>query len=1221
MKHLLVIGLLACLNSLYSQPVMDGTFDGVGTWGNPVAAADMASGWANANAKELYVVENGDYIYLGANITASDWMNWVFIIHTYGGGGNTDSWSRSIDYNHTESPDYVLRGTFGSYAEYHSWNGSSWSDVGTSISSSEFGENISGADQDGWVECRILKSIIGSPTTGDIQFYITGDQNSHGSFDAVPNDDNATSWDESSNRTPLDQYSIDVDLGGSPIVTITPSFPSASETITISFDASGTSLEGESKVYLHSGVSLTESAPQNFDKVVGNWGQDDNLGEMTSTGSNTWEITFTSINDYYSLNFAQDDVFGLNFLFRSADGSSIEDDSGNNYHYSVDPEDYFVINSPIISPFIVEINTNFDIDSEANNAPDEWKLKEVDPLTNNEISTLFTQSSGLTFSNTINHNTTDLKKYKIEADFGGTIKYKYIEVIAYGPINISPRPTWTKLGINYHSDDNSKATLVLHAPTYTVYKDGNGNTTGTNTTAEKEVIYVIGDFNNWKIDEAYKLNRDRDGWDGTSDADNDDDRGDYWWIELSDLVPGQEYVFQYITKDGLQIGDPYCHKVSDPDDQYIEEIVYSGLIDYPQEAIDRASVLQTNQTLFNWSAPSFTAPSTNELNIYELHFRDFTEEGTYMAATERLDYIKALGINAIHVMPVSEFEGNSSWGYNPNFYFAADKAYGTADDLKTFIDECHKREILVFNDLVLNHAFYSNVMAKMYWNEIDNKPANDNPWFNPDHKMVSDPAGWWGADWNHESIHTQKMMDDILDYWLQEFKFDGFRFDFTKGFGQTAQDPGDPWASSYDQNRIDLLERMIDGMWARNPGSIAIFEHLAWASENKVLGDYGILHWSGAGHHNQMKNWVLGYEADDPNLYNSGIYSSGDIDFTFANWISYPESHDEERLGYELSQYFNGPKTTETLINRMKLGLAFNMLFPGPRMIWQFEELGYDISINFNGRTGEKPVKWEYFEDDKRKELYRLLQKVFSIRNNYTIYATTPDYGNIGLGSNNITTPRKMRFNDGNGNYVIVIGNLDPNASHTISPDYHVTGTWYKYNGDLNTDGTSYQVNSTADTYTLNPSEVFILTNFEIDPCSHVINTKNDGYGSLRDAISCASSGDTIIFDYLIWNDTITLNAPITLDKNLYLLGMDQNITIDASTSTNLFTISSGNTVKISGLKLICGNAVNGRCLDNSGNLIIENVEISDSNGPSGSSIHNHSSGGIEVLGDTQIKH
>lgn len=1198
---------------------MDGSFDGVGEWGSPVAVGDQTAGWAGANAKNLYVVENGDYVYFGADITASPWMNWAFIISTKSGGGPDDSWARSINYNHTNKPDFVLRGNFGSYAQYHSWNGSSWDGVGTAIATTEFGENINSNDQNGWIECRILKSELNNATVGDIQFYITGDQNPHGTFDAVPDDENADSWDESGSYTSLDNYITGVDLGGVPIVTFNPTFPTVDQEITITFDATGTPLEGATSVYLHSGISTNETNPLSFNKTIGNWGQDDGIGQMTSTGTDIWQIIITDIYTVYGID-PDEDVFGFNYLFRNAAGSLKEDNAGENYYNAVDPESYFTIQSPSYSPYLAEVNIDFDINSTANVIPTQWELTEIDPVSEAFIATITTQSAGLTFSYTHNVNTTQLKKYKLIADFGsGNIKYKTFEILAHDPVSLLSRPAWTKLGINYHDADETKATLVLHAPTYTVYKDGLGNQTGTNTTAAKNIVYVIGDFNDWTPSETYKMNRDRDGWNGTTDSDADNDHGDYWWIELSDLVPGEEYVFQYLMEDNLQVADPYCNKISDFDDQYIDSDIYPNLPMYPSEAIDRASVLQTQQPEYIFTASDFSKPSNNNLNIYELHFRDFTEEGTYLAAIEKLDYIKGLGINAIHVMPVSEFEGNSSWGYNPNFYFAADKAYGKAEDLKLFIDECHKRKIQVFNDLVLNHAFYSNVMAKMYWNEADTKPANDNPWFNPDHKMVSDPAGWWGADWNHESVHTQSMIDNILDYWLQEFKFDGFRFDFTKGFGQTAQDSGDPWASSYDQARIDLLKRMVDGMWARNPGSVAIFEHLAWASEDKVLADHGVLLWSGQGHHNQVKNFVLGFDTDDPNLYDSGIYNSSNLNFNFANWMSYPESHDEERLSYELSQYFNGPKTTENIVNRMKLGLAFNMLFPGPRMLWEFEELAYDISIDFNGRTGEKPPKWEYYNNDKRKELYTLIQKLFKLRNKYPMYNATPDYGNIGTESGSIDIPRRMSLSDDNGHYAIVIGNLDPNNSHSVTPGYQVTGEWYKYNGDFNIDGTVVNVSTTSDTYSLNPSEVFLLTNFKIDDCTHVVNAKNNGYGSLREAIDCASSGDIIVFDYLVWNDTLSLTSPISIDKNITIIANGKNISIDGNNSTQLFIISNGNQLKLDGITLFCGNSVNGRCIENNGSLILENVTLKDENLGSGSSILNQMGGNVEVLQSVEI--
>ncbi len=248
--------------------------------------------------------------------------------------------------------------------------------------------------------------------------------------------------------------------------------------------------------------------------------------------------------------------------------------------------------------------------------------------------------------------------------------------------------------------------------------------------------------------------------------------------------------------------------------------------------------------------------------MYELHFRDFTDEGTYKAATAKLDYLKELGITCIHVMPVSEFEGNDSWGYNPNYYFAADKAYGTPNDLKEFIDEAHQRGIAVVNDLVLNHAFYSNPNAMLYWDKDKNQPANDNPWFNPEHKGIYDNGGHWGADWNHGSEHTRQMVDDIINYWMNEFHFDGFRFDFTKGFTQKTPDSNDPWASNYDACRIEILKRMANTVWTNTTGTgknpYVIFEHLANDDEDRELGNAGILMWSGSGPQHAYMEMAMG---------------------------------------------------------------------------------------------------------------------------------------------------------------------------------------------------------------------------------------------------------------------------------------------------------------------------------------------------------------------------
>jgi 1,4-alpha-glucan branching enzyme len=988
-------------------------------------------------------------------------------------------------------------------------------------------------------------------------------------------------------------------------VTVSPTLPNENDVVTITFDASNSPLQGATKVYLHSGVSSTSTSLTSFNHTVGNWGQDDNIGLMTNSIGNIWTINISpNLRTFYNVP-SEKDLFGLNFLFRNETGTLQEDNSGTNYYNAIDPGNYFTITAPLTSPYFAAVNSNTLISAESNiPAPDSWTLDEIDPITNVFISNITSASSDISFSYQINVVDTTLRKFRLTADYGTTSKEKTTAIKGYQNVALEPRPMGVKPGINYDPNDPTKATLVLHCPTYTRFLKGagNNNNPSTNNTQAKNIIYVIGDFNDWTPSEAYKMKRDRDGWDGSTDADGDDDRGDYWWITLEGLNPGQEYVFQYLIDGSIRVADPYSHKISDPEDFQISPETYPGLISYRPQAVDRASVLQTNRLTFSWTAPEFTKPSPNNLNIYEMHFRDFTEEGTFMAAVDKLDYIKELGINAIHVLPVSEFEGNSSWGYNPNFYFAADKAYGTENDLKYFIDECHKREIQVFNDMVLNHAFYSNVMAKMYWNSTMNRPADDSPFFNPTHKMVRNQAGWWGADWNHESEHVQNMVDSILGYWLKEFNFDGFRFDFTKGFGQTPPNAfpiGDDWASAKNQDRIDLLKRMVDRMWAVYPGSVAIFEHLANLEEDRILAnhsplnepDQGVLMWSGVGHHNDLKGFILGYNQDNTNIFNSGVYDTPDRDFEKPRWMSYGESHDEQRLGYELMQYYNGPKTTANMIDRLKIAYAFNLLLPGPRMLWQFGELGYEVDINFNGRTGEKPVRWHYYEDDKRRELYRLISRIFTIRNNHNIYANTPNYGNIGLGSGNINQPRIMKFSTQVDEHVIVVANLDPNNAHDVVPQFPVTGTWHRYNGAV--DGATYEITASNQnsTYLLAPSEVLLFTNFPIVPCNMVINSETDGEGSLRNAIACSAPDEVITFDESIFE--INLSQPLEINKNIQIDGTGVSMpTINGSNllDTYILKINPNYTLHLKNINIVTNNSSNS--IINEGNLIIDNVQI-----------------------------
>jgi len=207
MKNIIVLFALLTA-AVFSQPVIDGTFDGESVWGVPIASADGSAGWAGANAKKIYSVLDANSIYIGAEVTASSWQAWAFLINTKTGGGSTESWSRSINYAHTNLPDFIVRGTLGGWCEFHTWNGAGWDGTGTLYS--DYAENIEGNDQDGWIEVKILKSAIGNVLTGDIQFYLTGDNNPHATFDACPNDEVTTDW--SGITTSLSNYVSNVIL-------------------------------------------------------------------------------------------------------------------------------------------------------------------------------------------------------------------------------------------------------------------------------------------------------------------------------------------------------------------------------------------------------------------------------------------------------------------------------------------------------------------------------------------------------------------------------------------------------------------------------------------------------------------------------------------------------------------------------------------------------------------------------------------------------------------------------------------------------------------------------------------------------------------------------------------------------------------------------------------------------------------------------------------------
>ncbi len=493
----------------------------------------------------------------------------------------------------------------------------------------------------------------------------------------------------------------------------------------------------------------------------------------------------------------------------------------------------------------------------------------------------------------------------------------------------------------------------------------------------KSTVHLIGDFNNWQATDTYKMRKD----------------GDRFRLSIGGLDKTKSYICQYLIDNAIRIADPYTNQVADPEyDAQIPAGIYPGLPSYPVgKTTEIAMVVSTRTDAYAWKTAPYTVKRKEDLVIYELLIRDFTEERSIKAVKAKLPYLKSLGVNAIELMPFNEFEGNDSWGYNPSFYFATDKAYGTPADYKSFIDECHANGMAVIMDMVLNHSYGQSPLVRMYQDGAGKVTAN-NPWYN-----VTSPNTTysWGYDFNHESQYTQQLVDSVCSYWMTHYRIDGFRFDFTKGFTNKG---GDGWA--YDESRINILKRMTSEIWKRNPDAIVIFEHLADNAEEKALSDYGILLWGNLNY--RMNEATMGWtQKNTDNSWNSDISWGSYLNrgWSQPNLVAYMESHDEERLMYKNKAYgkeYMGYNVKQLSTGLQRTGAAAVILFslPGPKMIWQFGELGYDYFLGSSmeeGRLEKKPIRWDYYDDPDRQALFDVFASMIRLRQTHPAF-TTADY-------------------------------------------------------------------------------------------------------------------------------------------------------------------------------------------------------------------------------------
>ena len=879
-----------------------------------------------------------------------------------------------------------------------------------------------------------------------------------------------------------------------------PVLPTLNDTITIFFQAdlgSGGLENYDGDIYVHTGLITSESqSSSDWKYVVADW--DENIERLkmqrSSDNPNLYSLKIGLISEFYNIDNTSN-VIKLAMVFRSSDGTL--EGKGPNFTDIFIPiikdgihvkfENPLDLNTKIISTKeIIEIKVH----SRSLNNP----LDRIDLIVNDVI-TGTTEQENLLYEFSVNTpGFFQFMAISYDSEMHSDTSYAYVVVAEQ--IN-EPSPQNIEEGINYHDNDPNKVTLKLLAPF-------------------KESVFVIGDFNDWQIRSKYQMKRDY-----VSDSEI------YWWLELDNLDSNTEYAFQYLVDEKIRIADPYSRKVLHKDDEWIDDSTYPNLKKYPvQQTNDYVSVLEISNDEFEWTDDSWVRPDPNNLVIYELLIRDFSENHDFSTVIDSLNYLKNLGINAIELMPINEFEGNSSWGYNPVFYFAVDRYYGPENDLKRLVNEAHKRGIAVILDAVLNHSFGQSPMVRLYNNGNYGAPTNENIWFNTSARHPFNV----GYDFNHESTFTQRFIDRVNRFWIEEFHIDGYRYDLSKGFTQNYTGDDVSLWNQYDQSRINLLLRMKNVINEYDPDAYLILEHLGNNDEEKVLADNGFMLW-GIMHEN-FKNAAMGF---DGNLVRISYKERG---WNSPNLVGYMESHDEERLMYELSLYGNtfgdyDVKKESTALNRMKLSHAFMLTVPGPKMIWQFGELGYDVSINENGRTGEKQPKWEYFLNSDRRRLYNTVSELAKLKTTNSAFQTE-NYELDVWGKH-----KKILLKSEND--VQLIGNFDV-VTQNITPYSHNSGSgkeWYEFFS-----GDTVIISENPQPISLLPGEFKILSTQKLgDPIPGLLK---ENYPSI------SLTQRNIIFDEFIGSGDLPYSSKVAVRNSGTA---DLNI-VEISNETDVFDIS-----------------------------------------------------------------
>lgn len=526
-------------------------------------------------------------------------------------------------------------------------------------------------------------------------------------------------------------------------------------------------------------------------------------------------------------------------------------------------------------------------------------------------------------------------------------------------------------------------------------------------------VSVVGSFNNWDA-AAHPLTSEENG---------------HWGAIVPGAKVGDEYRFL------LRRGDAEFSRV-DPWARKVTNSAGNGVIWQSPAPADE---------------PRFKAPTLDALVIYELHIGSFHtapgQPGTFASAREKLPYLRDLGINAVEVMPVAEFAGDFSWGYNPAHPFAVESAYGGPEGLLAFVRAAHELGIAVILDVVYNHFGPSDLSIWQFdgWNEngmggiyFYNDWRANTPW--------GDTRPDYGRDEVRRYIH-----DNALG-WLRDFGIDGLRLDmsvYIRTFHGNSGDPGDDLKEGWS-----MLQWINEDVHREFPGTIMIAEDLKdseWLVKPAAAGGAGFdAQWDAAFVHPVREAMIVAVD-EQRNLDAVIGALRNRYDGDAFKRVTYSESHDEVANGKARLPTEIAPNATDCYVakKRSVLGAALALTAPGIPMLFQGQEFLEDEWFR-----DEVPVKW-----DKLAHLggiQQLFRDLIHLRRN--LGGNTAGLCGQHLEVNHVDHDRKIlafrRWREsGPGDDVMVLLNL----SHVPVVDYCIgvpTGGQWKVR--VNSDGHAY---------------------------------------------------------------------------------------------------------------------------------------------------------------------